>query len=131
MRLLMLAAVSALAMAGAADARPGQSGEAELARMLQGRVAGQPMACIRTWPSENVTTIDRTALVFGRGDTIYVNRTRFPESIDDNDALVIRKFGTGTSLCRTDLITTFDRTSQFYSGNVYLADFVPYKRIRR
>jgi hypothetical protein len=131
MRLLMLAAVSALAMAGAADARPGQSGEAELARMLQGRVAGQPMACIRTWPSENVTTIDRTALVFGRGDTIYVNRTRFPDSIDDNDALVIRKFGTGTSLCRTDLITTFDRTSQFYSGNVYLADFVPYKRIRR
>ena len=131
MRLLMLAAVSALAMAGAADARPGQSGEAELARMLQGRVAGQPMACIRTRPSENVTTIDRTALVFGRGDTIYVNRTRFPDSIDDNDALVIRKFGTGTSLCRTDLITTFDRTSQFYSGNVYLADFVPYKRIRR
>ena len=81
--------------------------------------------------SDPVTTIDRTALVFGRGDTIYVNRTRFPESIDDNDALVIRKFGTGTSLCRTDLITTFDRTSQFYSGNVYLAEFVPYKRIRR
>ena len=131
MRLLILAAVSALALAGAADARPGQSGEAELARMLQGRVAGQPMDCIRTRPSEPVTTIDGTAIVFGRGDTIYVNRTRFPESIDDNDALVIRKFGTGTSLCRTDLITTFDRTSQFYSGNVYLGDFVPYKRLRR
>ena len=131
MRLLMLAAVSALAVAGSADARPGQSGEAELARMLQGRVAGQPMDCIRTRPSDTVTTIDGTALIFGRGDTIYVNRTRFPESIDDNDALVIRKFGTGMSLCRTDLITTFDRTSQFYSGNVYLADFVPYKRLRR
>ncbi len=131
MRFLMLAAVSALAIAGAADARPMQSGEAELATLLQGRVAGQPTECIRTLPSDPVTTIDRTALVFGRGDTIYVNRTRFPESIDDNDALVIRKFGTGTSLCRTDLITTFDRTSQFYSGNVYLAEFVPYKRIRR
>ena len=131
MRLLMIAAVSALAIAGGADARPGQSGEVELAKLLQGRVAGQPTSCIRTYPSDTVRTIDRTALVFGRGDTIYVNRTRSPDSLDEDDALVTRKFGSGTSLCQTDLITKFDRNARFYSGNVFLTDFVPYKRVRR
>ena len=131
MRLPIIAAVAVLATASGASARPGMSGEAELAGLLSGRAAGQPLECIRTYRNDSVRTIDRTALVFGRGDTIYVNRTRNPRSLDDNDALVIRKFGTGSNLCRTDLITTFDRTSRAYSGNVFLTEFVPYKRIRR
>lgn len=131
MRLPIIAFISALAIAGAADARPGQSGEAELASLLAGRVAGPPMECIRTYRSDNIRTIDRTAYVFGQGDTIYINRTRDPRAIDDNHALVIRKFGTGTNLCRTDVITTFNRTSKAYSGNVFLTEFIPYRRAPR
>jgi hypothetical protein len=132
MRMSVLAAVVAIAaMAGAADARPRQSGEARLAKLLEGRVAGQPASSIRTWPSSAMTIIDGTAIVFGRGDTIYVNRTEYPDTIDDTDALVIRKFGSTSQLCKTDVVTTVDSRSHFYTGNVMLADFVPYRRVGR
>jgi hypothetical protein len=131
MRLLAMSALTVAALAGAADARPRLTGEAELAQMLQGRVAGAPVECITTYGSGNdMRVIDRTALVFGRGNTIYVNRTQDPRSVDDNDVLVIRKFGSGSQLCRTDIITTLDRGSRMYSGNVFLTRFVPYRRVR-
>lgn len=131
MRLLILAAVSALAVTGAADAKSRISGEAKLAKMLDGRVAGQPTDCIRTWTRNDMRTIDGTAYVFGHGDVIYVNRTQHPRSIDENNTLVVRSTATGTQLCRTDQITTFDNGGQFYTGNVFLADFIPYRRVRR
>ena len=131
MRIPVLAALAIIAFTGAADARPRETGEEELARMLNGRVAEQPVDCIRTWPNGNSSVIDGTAIVFGRGNVIYVNRTRDPGSIDDDDALLIRKFGDATRLCRTDIVTTFDTASKFYTGNVFLTEFVPYRRIRR
>ena len=131
MRLLIFAAVSALALAGTANAAPKEKGEAELAKMLQGRVAGPPTDCIRTWTRSDMRTIDGTAYVFGHGDVIYVNRTQHPQSIDEDDTLVVRSTGTGTQLCRTDQITTFDNRARFYTGNVFLSEFVPYRRIRR
>jgi hypothetical protein len=131
MRIPIFAALIIIAFTGAANARSRETGEEELARMLVGRVAEQPVDCIRTWPSRSSNVIDGTAIVFGRGDVIYVNRTRDPASIDDNDALLIRKFGDATRLCRTDIVTTFDTTSRFYSGNVFLTEFVPYRRVRR
>jgi len=131
MRFLIFAAVSALALSGAANAAPKEKGEAELAKMLQGRVAGPPTECIRTWTRNDMRTIDGTAYVFGHGDVIYVNRTQHPESIDEDDTLVVRSTATGTQLCRTDQITTFDNRAQFYTGNVFLSEFVPYRRVRR
>jgi hypothetical protein len=132
MRLLILAAVSALAFSGtAANAAPKEKGEAKLAKMLQGRVAGAPADCIRTWTRNDMRTIDGTAYVFGHGDVIYVNRTQDPQSIDEDDTLVVRSTATGTQLCRTDQITTFDNRSRIYSGNVFLSEFVPYRRVRR
>jgi hypothetical protein len=131
MRLLVLAAVSALAVAGAADARPRESGEAQLAKLLDGRVAGRPTDCISTLIQRDMDTIDGTALVFGHGDVIYVNRTTDPRSLDDTDALLVRKFGTASQLCKTDIVTTFDPSARFYTGNVFLTDFVPYRRVRR
>ena len=132
MRLLVLAAaVSALAVTGPATAKPRESGEAKLAKMLDGRIAGQPTDCIRTWTRNDMRTIDGTAYVFGHGDTIYVNRTQDPRSIDEDDTLVVKSTATGTQLCRTDQITTFDNRGRFYSGNVFLSEFIPYKRVRR
>ena len=103
-------------------------GEARLAKMLEGRVAGEPTSCITTIGSRPLTVIYDTALVYKRGDTIWVNRTHTPGSIDDNDYLVIRKFS-GSQLCRTDQITTHDRFSNFFSGVIFLDDFVPYKKV--
>lgn len=104
------------------------TGEEQLAKLLAGRTAGEPVDCIRQSPSSSMTVIDRTAIVFGRGDTIYVNRTQDPASLDDDDGLLLRKYGDAGRLCSTDTMTTFDRVSQFYTGNVFLTEFVPYKR---
>ena len=132
MRFLVLAAAaSALAVTGAANAKPSETGEAKLARMLEGRVAGQPTDCIRTWTRNDMKKIDGTALVFGHGDVIYVNRTDSPQSIDEDDALLFRQTGSVSQLCRTDIVTTFEPSVGFYTGNVFLSEFVPYRRVRR
>ena len=102
-------------------------GEAELQKMLEGRIAGEPERCIRTTPSRGLSKIDDTALVYKSGDTIWVNRTRTPHGIDDNDYLVIRRFS-GSTLCRSDQITTYSRTGNFFSGIIMLDDFVPYRK---
>lgn len=122
---IVLAAGLALATTGAAAGdRP--TGEERLAKLLEGRVAGAPESCIRTFPSPQLTVIDGTALVYKRGSTLWVNRTEHPRDIDDNDALVSRQFG--TRLCSTDIVTTIDRNAMFYTGNIFLSEFVPYRK---
>ena len=101
-------------------------GEAKLAKMLEGRVAGEPESCITTIGSRSMQRIDDTALVYKSGKTIWVNDTKTPESIDDGDYLVIRKFS-GSQLCRTDQVTTRDRASNMFSGVIFLDDFIPYR----
>jgi hypothetical protein len=103
-------------------------GEKELAKLLEGRVAGEPTSCIRTPPNDRVRVIDDTAIVYGRGKTIYVNRTSRPSDIDDRDTMVISRFS-GSQLCKTDTVTTIDRGSQMFSGVIFLSEFVPYTRV--
>ena len=127
---LTAAAIGALAAPVAAQAEDPVAptrGEAKLAKMLEGRVAGEPERCIRTFGSKSLTQIDDTALVYKDGDTVWVNYTNSPDSIDDGDYLVIKKFD-ATSLCRTDQITTYSRTGNFFSGVIFLDDFIPYRK---
>lgn len=124
-------ATAALGMLAApavqADETAGMTrGEEKLAKMLEGRVAGEPQNCIRTIGSRSLTSIDDTALVYRDGRTVWVNYTRTPDAIDDGDYLVIKKFS-ATSLCRTDQIQTYDRAGDFFSGVIMLDDFVPYR----
>lgn len=133
-RLKLIAALAATTLlAGPAiaadDAAPVMSkGEVKLAKLLEGRVAGEPQSCARTLPSGNINVIEGTALVVGRGRTIYVNVPHDPDSLDDDDILVIRKHN-ASQLCRLDWVETRDQTGYFYSGNILLNDFVPYTRI--
>lgn len=105
---------------------PVSKGEAKLAKLIEGRIAGEPKSCITMIGSRPMTKIDDTALVYRAGNTVWVNRTRTPEAIDDNDYLVIRKFGT-SQLCKSDNVTTYDRSGNFFSGVIFLDDFVPYR----
>ncbi|EDL49597.1 hypothetical protein [Erythrobacter sp. SD-21] len=124
-------ATAAIAMLGAPALQAQEhaeltKGEMKLAKMLDGRVAGEPERCIRTIGSRSITSIDDTALVYRDGDTIWVNYTRSPGAIDDSDYMVIDRFS-ATSLCRTDHITTYSRAGNFFSGVIFLDDFVPYR----
>ena len=130
--LLAFAAAAVLAapatIVTAQDNRAHAKGAAELAKLLDGRVAGEPERCVRTYPSRNINIIEGTALVIDTGNTVWVNYTQDPERLDEDDALLIRKFGSSSQLCRLDNVTTFDRFNGFYTGNIFLKDFVPYRK---
>ena len=112
----------------AAEAVEMTEGEERLAKLLEGREAGEPQRCIRQLPNSRMETIDGTAYVYGRGNTIYVQRTRNPDRIDRHDALVTRRFNS-TQLCRMDVMRTIDPVSGIFSGAVFFEDFVPYTKV--
>lgn len=105
-------------------------GEERLARMLEGREAGEPVRCIRQRPNDRMRVIDDTAYVYGSGRTIYVQRTNRPRNIDRDDTLVIRRFS-ASQLCRLDPTHTVDPVSGMYTGAVFFEDFVPYTRVEK
>ncbi len=122
------AAGLAFAAAPAAADEEKSKGEIKLEKILDGRVAGEPQSCIRDWPNSRMQVIDDTAIVYGRGKTVYVQRTRNPDHIDRDDILVVRKFGS-TQLCKLDIVNKVDRFSGMFAGSIFLADFVPYTRV--
>ncbi|OBV11005.1 hypothetical protein [Erythrobacter dokdonensis] len=111
------------------EAAPMTKGEKQLAKLLEGREAGEPVRCIRTLPSKRIQTIDKTAYVFGSGTTIYVQRTRNPEQIDRRYALVTQRFN-ATDLCRLDVVTAIDPITGIFAGVVFFEDFIPYTVVR-
>lgn len=123
---IALAAGAALLAGPALEAKPRLTPDQRLDKLLEGRVAGEPRSCISDMASDNMQIIDGRALVYGRGKTVWVNVPAQPDALDDDDILVIRKFG--GQLCRLDMVHTIDRSSGFYTGFVALGEFVPYRK---
>jgi len=120
------AALALTAATGASAETKAEKGEARLAKMLEGRVAGKPVKCINQGRTDRLQVIDETALVYDAGKTIYVARPRDPKTLDDSDILVIKRFG--GQLCANDMIHTVDRFDHFLTGIVFLDEFVPYTK---
>jgi hypothetical protein len=126
----VLAAATALSLSVAVDAKPRQSGEEKLAKLLEGRVAGEPTDCIYLPRVRSSRIIDDTAIVYDAGSTIYVNRPRAGAyGLDDDDVMVTEFHGGGTSLCSIDVVRLHDRSTLFYNGFVSLGEFVPYRKV--
>ena len=127
MRLLTLIVASLMLPGAAPAASPRLTPEAELARELRGRTAGEPVDCISLRQIRSSRIIDDTAILYDAGHTIYVNRPRSGrESLDRWDTLVTRLHS--DRLCSIDTVTLYDSTSRFTTGFVFLGDFVPYRR---
>jgi hypothetical protein len=117
-----------LMLGGAAQAKP-QDREAELARALQGRVAGEPVSCIDLHRVHSSRIINGTAILYDAGSVIYVNRPENgAEELNQWDTMVTRT--PSTQLCNIDTVTMVDRSSDTFQGVVFLGDFVPYRRVR-
>jgi len=126
----LIAAATALSLTVTADAKPRKSPEEKLAKMLEGRVAGEPQDCIYLPSIRSSTIVDKTAIVYDAGRTLWVNRPRSgATSLDDDDILVTDLHGSGSQLCSIDIVRLHDRSSFFYSGFVGLGEFVPYKKV--
>lgn len=128
--LLLAAALVTTGAAARTDKAPrtNPKGEAALAKMLEGRVAGKPVSCISLTNTRNSQVLDGTAVVYqSTGRTIYVNRPKIgADSLDDDDILVTKIWG--SQLCNLDQVRLVDRTSRFQHGFVSLGDFVPYTK---
>jgi hypothetical protein len=132
MKKTLLALAAAAAAFAPAQARPADpdKGERQLARSLEGRVAGEPVDCIDLHRVRSSRIINRTAIVYDAGGTLYVNRPRSgTRSLKDWDVMVTRPFG--SRLCRVDTVQMYSPGSHILSGLVFLGDFVPYKRAER
>lgn len=122
-------AAAAIAAAPAATAREKLAPEDQLAKLLEGRVAGEPQDCISLSTARSSQIIEKTAIVYKVGSTYWVNRPEGgAESLDDDDILVTKT--TGSQLCSIDAVELRDRTSHMYAGFVSLGKFVPYKRVK-
>lgn len=129
MKLAAILASAALALTAttAPAATTAEKGEARLARMLEGRTAGTPVPCISTMNSNKLQVIDEVGLVYDAGDTVYVARPTDRRMLDRNDALILDRFS-ATRLCVNEAMRTIDRSGGFFTGVVFLEDFVPYTR---
>lgn len=104
--------------------------EARLAREIHGRVAGEPVDCLSLRRIRSSRIIDRTAIVYDVGGTIYVNRPRSgAESLDRWDTLVTDTHS--SQLCNIDVVKLYDASIGMQTGFVFLGEFVPYRKPRR
>ena len=126
-KLLPLLAGSLALIAGSAQAKPVDH-EAELARIIDGRVAGQPVDCIDMHRVRSSHIVPGTAIVYDSGGVLYVNRPRGgAEQMDNWDIMVNRLYS--SELCSIDTVQLIDQGSHMYSGTVFLGEFVPYRRV--
>jgi hypothetical protein len=123
--LLVLGALSLAAPATAQQPTP----DAELQKLLEGRVAGKPVSCLSLTETRNSRIIEGKALVYGTGKTIWVNVPRSgADSLRDDDIMVTRPFG--SQLCSVDSVRFVDRAGGFPRGFAVLGEFVPYTRAK-
>ena len=127
--LAAILAGAALTLTGTAvsAATTAEKGEARLARMLEGRTAGEPVGCITTMRNNDLQVIDEVGLVYDAGETVYVARPADPRMLRRTDTLVIDRFSP-SRLCVDEPIRTVDRHGGYFTGVVFLQDFVPYTK---
>ncbi len=126
MRLLHAFTAAAIVIGGSGGAAlaGSQKGEAELAQEIEGRVAGEPVNCIPLHRIRSTRIIDRTAILYDAGATIYVNRPANVETLDRFDTLVVKPFA--SQLCRVDSVQLIDASLRATTGFLALGKFVPY-----
>lgn len=125
-----LAIAGSLLAVPALHAAPKLTGEEQLAKLLEGREAGKPVNCISISQSNDTTVINKTAIVYRVGNTLYVNRPTNADQLDNDDILVTRIFG--SQLCSVDTVQLHDRSMpSMWHGFVGLREFVPYKKVAK
>jgi len=114
----------------ASSARSVEQAETQIAKALDGRVAGKPTDCLVQHDIRSSRVIDRTAILYEMNNgTIYLNRpTSGAAFLDSAYALVTN---THTSqMCSIDIVRLYDIMSHFERGTIGLGPFVARRRLR-
>jgi len=93
---------------------------------LNGRIARAPVKCLHMNQNEALRTSEQNhnVLIYGSGRTIWLNQLAPGCNFHDSDVLVTEPFG--SSLCRGDVVHSFDRLSRIPGPACVLGDFIPY-----
>ena len=126
---IAITAAAALVAAPALHARPKQTGEEKLAKILEGREPGEPVSCISLSRVRSSRIIDRTAIVYDAGSVVYVNRPSNAHQLDSGDVMVTRL--PSDRLCNVDVVRLRERSMLFPTGFVGLDHFVPWRKVAR
>lgn len=128
-----LALLPALALGACAAQGGGRAEERaakEIARAIEGRVAGEPVDCVMASRLRGPQIVDsRTILYRESGRRLWRN------DLPDNcpflrpDRILIVELH-GSNLCRNDLFSTLDRGSRIPAGKCRLGKFTPYDKPR-
>lgn len=128
MRALALTLAAAMLLPACATAADRKTPAEELAEMLKGRQAGEPVNCLQLNQIRGTTIIDDTAIVYRttRG-LLYVNRPRGGGQGLDRDDILVTKTNLN-QLCSMDIVHLYERGGNFMTGSVSLGEFVPYRK---
>jgi hypothetical protein len=123
----MLIALAAL-LAGTSCSRPATPTDSVLAQKLAGRVAGPPQTCVTRFGEQNLHALDEGTLVYGDGETIYVNQLP-PGScpgIKPLNTLIVD--GSGNQICRGDRVRALEIGAIIPGAPCNLGDWIPYRK---
>ena len=134
-----LAAVALVAGCTYQQAYPGRSYQeqrspaamADLARSLNGRIAGRPQDCLSRFAARDMRVIDDNAILYRDGTTTYLNEPPggCPGLGRPGNAMVTRS--SSSELCRGEIIQIIDTSSGIFNGSCTLGEFVPYRMAGR
>lgn len=126
----LLVAGAALASCSMAPPEAGPSARTQMAaqRLLAGKVAGPPMACISSFRANDMTWIDPSTVAFRQGSNrVYVNHFNGGcDNYNGHYAMVTRQVGT-SQLCRGEIAQLIDPVSRYPAGTCIFGDFIPYR----
>ena len=124
--LLLLSGVL-LASGTVANAKP-QTPDAQLARAIEGRVAGKPQDCLMQRDIRSSRIIDGKAIVYETANgTIYVNEPDSGASSLRRDYVLVTDTHSD-QLCSVDIVRLLDSGTHMQAGSVGLGKFVPYAK---
>lgn len=109
---------------------PTERARARAARILDNRVAGQPVACVSHRLLRGSQSLDDGGILFGGNDAlVYVNRPPAGCPNLDNGRILITHTS-GSQLCRGDIVTVREPSGGPEVGSCSLGDFTPMRRAR-
>lgn len=118
----------ALLLAGSVVQAAPADPEAQIAKALDGRVAGQPVDCIMLRNIRSSQIVDRTAVLYTmNGGTIYLARPTSGAPFLRRDLALITDTHS-PQLCGVDIVRLYDTSSRFEAGSIGLGKFVPYEK---
>lgn len=101
---------------------------AQAARLLEGKVAGEPVSCLSSFQANRPVSLPNGATLYRVSSTLSYIQDFGGQcaGLLDDDTYQVRR-STLTQLCRGDIVEVVSRPGNFPIGSCVYSDFVPYR----